>query len=721
LVGLVLLLVAAVAVIIPSRSADEAGAVINQGTRFDPEGLDPQPLWSAGVTNPPSDPNANFAVPARAAVWDFAEIGDRIFVAGLFPTVKESWNGPERAQSYVAAFDRDSGAWISSWRPTLNGGAYALEVTSGGKLLVGGSFTQVNGSAREGLVALDPTSGAIDANFATQVQRWWETENAIVRGLERVGGDIYVLGNFDHVRQADNATRVWSAVRVRAGSGQLDPSFVPKVRYGAWDVAVDQGRGRVHITGDFNEIDGQTNHAKFGTVDLNGNPINNLTPYAPNNNTQTQQPAVAMANDRVYTGGSEHVTQVMSGSNLSRLGWLTWGLGCDTFRRDGCNSSDFGGGDVQVLETIDGWVMAGCHCWNRNGDANRLHYSSFTGQRTPNRFVGIYRGSNSSISSFVPNLRERQYGTWGIHVDSNGCLYLGGDYTGAANGQWVGGFAKFCSPTPAPSVDVAAQGSSASVTWTQPEPTGSLPITGYRVRRNGSTVATLDGNARSWTDPNPPVGQQLTYSVEATDSHDRRASDSDSVTITPPAADTQDPSGPLGPDATTTSDRVTLTWQASADDVGVVGYLIHSNYQYVAYVSGANTTTHTHTGLTAGAKERYQIRAKDAADNVSIPSVRLDVVVGQGVVVPDNLPRNVNLTQNGTSVLVDWDAPPNPGGIRGYLVHDNYQYVAYISGVGTTRYNHTGLAPGTTHRYEIRAQGNGVTSLPTERKLITLN
>jgi len=716
-----LLLLAALVVVQPTRSAEDAGASINQGTSFDPSTLDETPLQSHGVTNPSGGPQ----YPAIAAVFDFAEIGDRIFVGGHFPTVQESWNGPSHNQSYVAAFDRDSGDWISTWTPTLDGAVYALDVSNNGTLLVGGEFTTVNGATREGMVALDPITGSVDNTYAASVENWWGGgAPAVVRNFEKVGTDVYVVGNFDHVRVGANTYRVWSSARIRAGSGQLDPTFLPKVRFGAWDVAVDQARGRVHLVGDFDEIDGNTDHKRHGVVDLNGTPLTNGIAYhEDNSNNQNIQTGVAMATaNRVWVGGAEHITQVKNAGNMNRLGFLTWGMGCDTFQPANCGNGTYpGGGDVQVIDEVDGWMLVGCHCWNRTaGLDDAEHYSSFTGQRTGNRLLGIYNAANAQIQPFIPELRERYYGTWGVHVDANGCLYAGGDYTADSNGVWVGGFGKFCANTEAPSVSGSSANGAVELTWTQPMPSGHLPIEEYKVFRDGNYIGAEPGDELTFTDPSP-AGPDHDYQVEAVDTHGRKAmSTTENVTVVAPPADTQDPSGPLGPDATTDNTSVTLTWEASVDNVGVSGYLVHDNYQYLAYVPGPNSLTYTHSGLTADDLHRYQIRAKDAADNVSIPSIRLDVIVGDGVSVPDNMPLDVTLTQNGTSVDVDWEPPTNPGGINGYLVHHNYQYEAYVPGVANHAYTDTGLTVGTTHRYEIRSQGNGVTSLPTERVTITL-
>lgn len=64
---------------------------------------------------------------------------------------------------------------------------------------------------------------------------------------------------------------------------------------------------------------------------------------------------------------------------------------------------------------------------------------------------------------------------------------------------------------------------------------------------------------------------------------------------------------------------VTVTWDPAVDDIGVTSYLIHDNWNYLAWVP-AGTTSYTHTGLDPSSVHRYQIRARDGADNTSLPS-----------------------------------------------------------------------------------------------------
>ncbi|MDF2709019.1 MAG: chitinase [Nonomuraea muscovyensis] len=82
--------------------------------------------------------------------------------------------------------------------------------------------------------------------------------------------------------------------------------------------------------------------------------------------------------------------------------------------------------------------------------------------------------------------------------------------------------------------------------------------------------------------------------------------------------DTQPPSKPADLRSTgVTSTSVSLTWNASTDNVAVTGYNLYRGTTLVTTVTG---TTHTDTGLTANTPYTYTVRAKDAAGNLSPPS-----------------------------------------------------------------------------------------------------
>ena len=87
------------------------------------------------------------------------------------------------------------------------------------------------------------------------------------------------------------------------------------------------------------------------------------------------------------------------------------------------------------------------------------------------------------------------------------------------------------------------------------------------------------------------------------------------LTVTTTVTDTSAPSIPAGLSASTVSrSQINLTWSASSDNVGVVGYTVYRNGVKVATVL---TTSYQDSGLSALTSYTYAVSAYDAAGNVS--------------------------------------------------------------------------------------------------------
>jgi hypothetical protein len=84
--------------------------------------------------------------------------------------------------------------------------------------------------------------------------------------------------------------------------------------------------------------------------------------------------------------------------------------------------------------------------------------------------------------------------------------------------------------------------------------------------------------------------------------------------LTGPAPDTAPPSVPGPVAATPAQDRVSLSWPAASDDVGVAGYRVYRNDTLKATVSSLGWVD---TSVTAGASYSYRVAAFDAAGNVA--------------------------------------------------------------------------------------------------------
>ncbi|HEY3763955.1 MAG TPA: metallophosphoesterase [Gaiellales bacterium] len=91
----------------------------------------------------------------------------------------------------------------------------------------------------------------------------------------------------------------------------------------------------------------------------------------------------------------------------------------------------------------------------------------------------------------------------------------------------------------------------------------------------------------------------------------------DALTLTAPGDDARAPTAPKGLTAQATSGtRVTLSWTAATDNVGVAGYTIYRAGAPIATVAGSRTTF-TDSGLAPATTYRYAVDAVDASGNRS--------------------------------------------------------------------------------------------------------
>src|SRR5206468_760198 len=113
------------------------------------------------------------------------------------------------------------------------------------------------------------------------------------------------------------------------------------------------------------------------------------------------------------------------------------------------------------------------------------------------------------------------------------------------------------------------------------------------------------------------------YRVRATDAAGNVSANSSIVTATTQTApDTTPPTAPTGLTATATStSQINLVWRASTDNVGVTGYRVErcqgagcTSFAQIATPAG---TSFSNTGLAASTSYSYQVRAVDAAGNLS--------------------------------------------------------------------------------------------------------
>jgi chitodextrinase len=179
-------------------------------------------------------------------------------------------------------------------------------------------------------------------------------------------------------------------------------------------------------------------------------------------------------------------------------------------------------------------------------------------------------------------------------------------------------------PPSAPTGVAASNVTASSVTLSWSASTDDTGVVLYQVYVNGTVSTNTFGTLRA-TVTGLTAATSCVFTVKALDAAGNVSSPSAAITVTTLGGglDTTPPSAPAGLTSSAVTDTsVTLSWTASTDDVGVVGYDV-LNGSIVA--ATATSTSATVTGLTASSTFSFAIRARDAAGNVSATSTALAV------------------------------------------------------------------------------------------------
>lgn len=159
-----------------------------------------------------------------------------------------------------------------------------------------------------------------------------------------------------------------------------------------------------------------------------------------------------------------------------------------------------------------------------------------------------------------------------------------------------------------------------------------------------------------------------------------------------------------------TSSSLTLSWTAPTDNIGVTNYLVYKDNNNTPLAElGKNVLTYNVTGLSANTLYSFQVRAKDAAGNLSGPAT-LSVTTLNTTPVTPTLPTLQYGYSSGENMVLQW---PN------FIDEEPVTYELYrsINGGGpmllqtsTDTFYYDILSNGVTYSYQIRINSNGYTS-----------
>lgn len=155
-------------------------------------------------------------------------------------------------------------------------------------------------------------------------------------------------------------------------------------------------------------------------------------------------------------------------------------------------------------------------------------------------------------------------------------------------------------------------------------------------------------------------------------------------------SDTEAPSIPAGLSCTAKSTTsVSLVWEPSTDNIGVTGYDVYNESEIINSTTGASITI---TALTPDTAYTFAVRAEDAAGNVSECSNTVTAITLL------DTPVNVKVIPVDTMITVSWDS------VNGATGYDICVDSNTIDNGSSTTYKHTGLTPGASHIYKVKAK-----------------
>jgi uncharacterized delta-60 repeat protein len=321
----------------------------------------------------------------------------RVLIGGTFTTI----NGTSR--NFIARLNAD-GSLDTTFLNGLTGADSLVDcvaLQSDGRVVIGGGFTTVNGTTRGGIARLN-ADGSLDTTFLSGLSG----ANSEVRSISlQSDGRVLLGGHFTTV----NGVGRNRIARLNA-DGSLDTTFLNGIS-GANSVVnsvVLLSDGRVLIGGDFSTVNGTSRFA-IARLNANGSLDTTFLNGVSGPNASVQSVAV-QPDGRVLIGGG---FSVVNGTNRSRIARLNVDGALDTTFLNDVGGANGNVSDVAVQR--DGRVLIGGSFTAVSGTSRnriaRLNWDGTLDVAFPNGLAG----ANSDVSALA--------------LQPDGRILLGGGFT----------------------------------------------------------------------------------------------------------------------------------------------------------------------------------------------------------------------------------------------------------------------------------------------------
>lgn len=357
--------------------------------------------------------------------------------------------------NYVAGLNSD-GTPYTAFNTNLGTGfsdaVYAMAVQSDDKIIVGGSFTGINGTTSNRIARLN-SDGTLDTTFTTNIGTGFGTTRVNTIAIQS-DGKIVVGGSFSTING------VTSNYIARLNSdGTPDTTFTTNIGTGfssnVYDVGI-QSDGKIVVGGIFGTLNGVST-TTIARLNSDGTPDTTFTTNIGTGFDNDVQTLAVLSNDKIVVGG------LIENFNGTSIHFFT-GLNSDG-TLDTTFNTNLGTGFGNFVETIaiqsDNKIIVGGSFTTINGvTSNRIARLSSVG-------IPDTTFTTSTGTGFGGTTRT-------IAIQSDGKIIVGGSFA-TINGVTTGSLARLDGDVFAPTVTT---GSSSSITTTTATLAGNITNTG---------------------------------------------------------------------------------------------------------------------------------------------------------------------------------------------------------------------------------------------------
>jgi PKD repeat protein len=480
-----------------------------------PAAADTAPV--APVTTPTVSTDALPTVQVNGVVWKQLIVGNTVYATGAFTSARPAGSAAgtnETPRSNILAYNLSTGALITTWAPTLNAQGLALAASPDGtRIYVGGDFTSVSGVAKNRIVALNASTGAVITGFAASV-------NSRVRSLVATADTVYAGGAFT---TSSGAARSRLAA-FTASTGALT-TWAPVADAEVMAIVAPAGSGEIVAGGRFANLAGQPAFG-MGAVDIT---TGASLPWAANTVVQNKGSDAAiysLSTDGAHVFGTGYTYLVNPGDendgNLENTfeataagGALVWVSGC---RGDTYDSAPLNGALYFVSHTHDCSAIGGNpqtnpvwtyqHAW-----ADQIAPAADHRVNTNGAFTGL---PGPELLHWLPDLDVGSYtgqsqAAWTVTGNSQ-YVVLGGEFP-KVNGTAQQGLVRFAVSSIAPNKDgpqittsltptvVALAPARTRISWQAAYDRDNENLT-YEVLRGSTVIATTTQGSAWYNRPN---------------------------------------------------------------------------------------------------------------------------------------------------------------------------------------------------------------------------